>query len=129
MASMSLIMVVAPRILISAFLDTEDPGNAAVVGRATSFLMLAALFQIADGAQTVGAGMLRGLHDARMPMLFALIGYWAVGLPLGASLAFPRGMGGIGIWIDLATGLATVAALMIRRWRDRDALGLLWPVP
>jgi len=69
--------------------------------------------------------MLRGLHDARMPMFFALIGYWAIGLPLGASLAFPMGMGGIGIWI----GLATVAALMIRRWHDREALGLLWPGP
>jgi MATE family multidrug resistance protein len=129
MASMSLVMVVAPRLLISAFLNTQDPVNAAVVGRATSFLMFAALFQIADGAQTVGAGMLRGLHDARMPMLFALIGYWAIGLPLGASLAFSMGMGGIGIWIGLATGLATVAALMIRRWHDREALGLLWPDP
>ena len=129
MAAMSLIMVVAPSLLISAFLNTKDRDNAAVVGRASSFLMLAASFQIADGAQTVGAGMLRGLHDARMPMFFALTGYWAIGLPLGASLAFPMGMGGIGIWFGLATGLATVAALMIRRWHDREALGLLWPGP
>jgi MATE family multidrug resistance protein len=129
MAAMSLIMVAAPRLLISAFLDTADPGNAAVVGRATSFLMLAALFQIADGAQAVGAGMLRGLQDARMPMLFALIGYWAIGLPLGTSLAFSVGLGGVGIWIGLATGLATVAVLMIRRWHNREALGLLWPGP
>jgi MATE family multidrug resistance protein len=125
MAAMSVMMIVAPRLLISAFLDTHEPGNAEVVGRAVSFLMLAAIFQIADGAQTVGAGMLRGLHDARMPMLFALVGYWAIGLPLGASLAFPAGMGGIGIWIGLATGLATVAALMIGRWLRREALGLL----
>jgi multidrug resistance protein, MATE family len=129
MAAMSLTMITAPRLLISAFLDPRDPGNAVVVGRATSFLLLAAVFQIADGAQTVGAGMLRGLHDARMPMLFALIGYWAIGLPLGASLAFSFGLGGIGIWIGLATGLATVAALMLRRWHHREALGLLWPGP
>ena len=125
MAAMSLTMVVAPRPLISAFLDTDAPANAEVVGRATSFLLLAALFQIADGAQTVGAGMLRGLHDARMPMLFALIGYWAIGLPLGASLAFVAGLGGIGIWIGLATGLGVVALLMIWRWLHREALGLL----
>ncbi len=125
MASMSLIMIAAPRLLISAFLDVNAPGNAAVVRHATSFLMLAALFQIADGAQTVGAGMLRGLHDARIPMLIALIGYWAVGLPLGASLAFSAGLGGIGIWIGLATGLGVVAVLMIRRWLYREALGLL----
>ncbi len=125
MAAMSVTMVAVPRLLISAFLDTEDPGNAVVVGHATSFLMLAALFQIADGAQTVGAGMLRGLHDARMPMLFALIGYWAIGLPLGASLAFIAGLGGVGIWIGLATGLGVVAVLMIRRWLNREALGLV----
>jgi MATE family multidrug resistance protein len=127
MATMSFTMIAAPRLLISAFLDTEDPGNAVVVRHATSFLVLAALFQIADGAQSVGAGMLRGLHDARVPMLFALIGYWAIGLPLGVVLAFPMGLGGVGIWIGLAAGLAVVAALMIWRWNYREALGLLWP--
>jgi MATE family multidrug resistance protein len=129
MAAMSLIMVARPRLLISAFLDTENPENALVVGHAISFLFLAALFQIADGAQTVGAGMLRGLHDVRMPMLFAMIGYWAIGLPLGASLGFYAGLNGVGIWIGLATGLAIVAALMIARWSYREAFGLLWPDP
>ena len=125
MATMSLTMLVAPRLLISAFLDPAAPENAEVVGHAGVFLMFAALFQIADGAQTVGAGMLRGLHDARTPMLFALFGYWGVGLPLGVILAFPLGLKGAGIWIGLATGLAVVAGLMIRRWALRDAHGLL----
>jgi MATE family multidrug resistance protein len=58
-------------------------------------------------------------------MLIALLGYWTVGLPLSASLAFSIGLGGIGIWIGLATGLATVAALMISRWLHREALGLV----
>ena len=125
MATMSLTMLVAPRLLISAFLDPAAPENAEVVRHAGVFLMFAALFQIADGAQTVGAGMLRGLHDARTPMLFALFGYWGVGLPLGVILAFPLGLKGAGIWIGLATGLAVVAGLMIRRWALRDAHGLL----
>jgi MATE family multidrug resistance protein len=129
MAAMSLTIIMAPRLLISAFLDTADPGNLRVVELASSFLMLAALFQIADGAQVVGSGMLRGLHDARMPMLFALTGYWGIGLPLGALLAFPIGLGGIGIWIGLASGLAIVAVLMIRRWLYREAHGLLPPRP
>ena len=68
--AMSITMIIAPRLLISVFLDTADPKNAPVVELAISFLMLAALFQIADGGQTVGAGMLRGLHDARVPMLY-----------------------------------------------------------
>jgi MATE family multidrug resistance protein len=85
------------------------------------------LFQIADGAQTVGAGMLRGLHDARVPMLFALIGYWGIGLPLGVLLAFAAGLGGVGIWVGLASGLGIVAVLMLRRWLNREAGGLLLP--
>ena len=43
-------------------------------------------------------------------MIYAAIGYWGVGLPLGVLLAFPLGFGGVGIWIGLATGLAVVAA-------------------
>jgi MATE family multidrug resistance protein len=125
MAAMSLTMTVAPRLLISAFLDTTDPGNTRVVELATSFLLLAALFQVADGAQVVGAGMLRGLHDARAPMFFALIGYWGIGLPSGVVLAFPAGLGGTGIWIGLATGLGLVAVLMIRRWLYREEHRLL----
>ena len=121
---MSLTMVSAPRLLISAFLDTADPPTPRSSARATLFLVFAALFQVADGAQTVGSGMLRGLHDARIPMLFALIGYWAIGLPLGVSLAFPMGLEGVGIWIGLSTGLGTVAVLMIRRWYNRGSLGL-----
>jgi multidrug resistance protein, MATE family len=72
---------------------------------------------------------LRGLHDARTPMLFALIGYWGIGLPLGVLLAFPFSLGGVGIWIGLSTGLAVVACLMIQRWLRREALGLLVPRP
>ncbi len=129
MAAMSLTMILAPRLLISAFLDTADPANAAVIRLATSFLVFAALFQVADGAQAVGSGMLRGLHDARTPMLFALTGYWGVGLPLGVLLAFPLGLNGIGIWIGLSTGLVVVASLMILRWTRRATLGLLLPRP
>jgi MATE family multidrug resistance protein len=129
MAVMSLGMIAVPRLLISAFLDTADPGNAEVVRLAMSFLMLAALFQIADGVQAVGSGMLRGLHDARTPMLLALFGYWGIGLPLGLLLAFPLGLNGVGIWIGLSTGLAVVACLMIRRWLRREALGLLLQRP
>ncbi|MBS0640788.1 MAG: MATE family efflux transporter [Proteobacteria bacterium] len=125
MATMALTMVATPRPLISAFLDSNEPGSAAVMRHAVSFLMLAAAFQIADGAQAVGAGILRGLHDTRMPMLFALLGYWAIGLPLSASLAFAAGLGGVGIWIGLAIGLAIVAVLMLGRWYFREALGLV----
>jgi MATE family multidrug resistance protein len=125
MATMSALMIMAPRTLIGAFIDTGDAGNGAVVNFAVSFLFCAAVFQIADGAQSVGAGMLRGLQDTRMPMLFALAGYWGFGMSLSLLFAFQLGFGGVGIWIGLAAGLVVVAIMMIRRWTMRARLGLV----
>ena len=96
-----------------------------MIGLAVSFLAVAAAFQIVDGAQVVGAGMLRGLHDTRVPMLFALVGYWGIGIGVGVWLAFERGWQGVGIWTGLAVGLGLVAVLMIARWIMRARLGLL----
>lgn len=127
MVVMAMIMLVAPGLLVSAFLDTKLPGNAPVVELAVTFLAFAALFQVADGAQAVTSGMLRGLQDTRMPMLFAAIGYWGVGLPLGALLAFRFGLDGSGIWIGLSIGLAVVAALLIWRWLRRDLIAPALP--
>jgi MATE family multidrug resistance protein len=118
------LMLFAPRLLIGAFLDLSAPGNQPVVALAVTFLAFAALFQIVDGAQAVASGMLRGLHDTRVPMLMAALGYWGIGLPLGVLLAFPLKLGGAGIWIGLAGGLATVATMMTTRWIRRERLGL-----
>jgi MATE family multidrug resistance protein len=124
MAGMALLMFLFPKQLIALFLDFDDPANAAVIPLALTFLSVAALFQIFDGAQAVGAGMLRGLHDTTIPMVFAAIGYWVIGLGVGVGLGFGLGWGGLGIWLGLATGLATVATLMIVRWTRRETLGL-----
>lgn len=125
MALMALAMVAVPRVLIAAFLDLDAPANAAVIEFAVVFLAMAAVFQVADGAQVLGAGMLRGLHDTRMPMVYALAGYWGIGLPLGAALGFLTPLGGTGIWLGLAAGLTVVAVLMTLRWMRRHALGLM----
>ena len=124
MAAMALVMLAFPEALVGLFLDRADPAAAAVTKLAVSFLFIAALFQIFDGAQAVGAGMLRGLHDTSVPMLYAAFGYWVVGLATAVGLAFGLGWQGVGIWIGLAAGLGVVAALMIVRWMRRDALGL-----
>jgi multidrug resistance protein, MATE family len=123
MATMALIMWSFPRELITLFLS-DVPANALVIALAVSFLRVAAAFQLVDGAQVISAGMLRGLHDTRWPLLFALVGYWVVGLGIGAWLAFARDWRGVGIWVGLASGLAAVAALMLARWTLRDRLGL-----
>jgi MATE family multidrug resistance protein len=123
MGAMALVMWSIPRQLVTLFL-TDAPGNEMVISLAVSFLRVAAAFQLVDGAQVIGAGMLRGLHDTRWPLLFALVGYWVVGLGIGSWLAFGADWKGVGIWIGLATGLASVAVLMLARWLMRDRLGL-----
>jgi MATE family multidrug resistance protein len=121
----AILIFAMPRQMVSLFLDPADPANGPVFALATSFLLVAALFQIFDGAQVVGAGMLRGLHDTRVPMAYAAIGYWIVGLLTGVGLGFGLGWEGVGIWVGLATGLAVVAVLMLTRWMNRERLGLL----
>jgi MATE family multidrug resistance protein len=125
MAVAALVMWAMPRELASLFLDAGNPANTPVLDLAVKFLAIAAVFQLADGAQVVGAAMLRGLQDTRVPMLYAAIGYWAVGLGGGAALAFWAGWQGEGVWMGLALGLAMVAVLMLWRWGRRQRLGLI----
>lgn len=125
MALMALVMVFWPRVLISAFIDIDDQANAEVISLAVTFLVFAALFQVADGAQAVASGMLRGLQDTTVPMILAAIGYWGIGLPFGVLLAFRFGFEGRGIWIGLFSGLAAVALLLLWRWLRREKLGLM----
>jgi len=121
----ALMLVLIPRPLVSIFLDVHDPANLATANLAVSFLAVAALFQLVDAAQAVGAGVLRGIQDTKVPMMFALFGYWIIGIGVGALLAFPMGLHGVGIWFGLAAGLGTVAILLIARWSLRDRLGLV----
>lgn len=101
-----------PEALISLFLDNTDPKAPEVIVYAVPLLLIAAAFQLFDNAQAVGAGLLRGLKDTAVPMLIAIACYWVAGLPLAYVLGFTAGMGGIGVWTGLATGLALAAVAM-----------------
>lgn len=124
MTMMAILMWSIPRQLVGFFLE-PTAANAPVIDLAVDFLGVAAAFQIFDGAQVVGAGMLRGLQDTRWPMVFAVFGYWAIGIGVGAFLAFRLHWQGVGVWTGLAAGLATVSLLMLWRWTWRERLGLV----
>jgi len=103
---------IAPKQLIELF--THDPQVLAV---APSLLWIAAAFQIFDGVQTVCTGGLRGLGKTRAPMVANLIGYWLLGLPLGAFLCFVLRWGIYGMWIGLTLALIVISSILLHRWR------------
>ncbi|MFP5395511.1 MAG: MATE family efflux transporter [Alphaproteobacteria bacterium] len=128
MALPAALMLFAPVFVLQLYVDPHAPENAAMVGYAVQFLMVAAAFQLFDGVQAVLAGALRGLQDTRVPMIIALTGYWLFGFATSAVLGFLTPLRGLGVWFGLAVGLVVVAALLHYRWQRRESLGLL-PVP
>jgi MATE family multidrug resistance protein len=127
MAATAAIMWIAPRALIGAYVDPAAPSNAEVVELALRFLEVAAVFQLADGAQAVAAGVLRGLQDTRVPMIIAAFGYWIIGFGSSVALGFGTPLAGTGVWWGLAAGLLVVAILLVGRWSARHRLGLVPP--
>ena len=84
-----------------------------LVAACAAILPIAAAFQIFDGTQVVGCGVLRGMGRTRPALVFNLVAYWLVGLPLGGWLALRAGFGLAGIWWGLALGLGLVAAAVV----------------
>ncbi|WP_236672021.1 MATE family efflux transporter [Croceicoccus sp. YJ47] len=117
-----LAMLTIPRLLLSAYIDVNDPANAGIVSLAIGYMAVAAAFQLADGYQAMGAGLLRGLADTRVPFLFALIGYWPFGFGTAWVLGFHTPLRGTGVWIGLAVGLSVTGVMMLWRWHARDRL-------
>jgi MATE family multidrug resistance protein len=97
-------------------LYTADP---AVIALGAAVLPVAAAFQIFDGVQVVGCGVLRGMGRTRPAAVFNAVSYWILGLPLGAWLGLRAGFGLAGIWWGLCIGLASVALLLVGwiHWR------------
>ncbi|KPQ06312.1 MAG: multidrug resistance protein, MATE family [Rhodobacteraceae bacterium HLUCCA12] len=104
--------------LVGAFLSPDDPERAIIVPLGTTFVMVAAFFQLADGCQAMAMGLLRGIQDTRMPLIIAAISYWLIGIPAGYALAFLAGFQGVGLWLGMIAGLSAAAiALLMRFWR------------
>ena len=118
-------MIMFPELLLRIYVDPDAAANAALVTFALQYLVLAAIFQLADGVQAVAAGALRGLQDTRVPMWIAIFSYWVPGIGLSLGLGFFTPLEGTGVWIGLATGLFFAAAGLLWRWHRREALGLV----
>lgn len=97
--------------LPALYIDDQE-----VINQAAQLLLVAAAFQIVDGIQAVGVGLLRGMEDVKRPTLYVMLAYWVLALPLGGLLAFTFDMGVLGLWIALALGLAASALLLSYRF-------------
>ena len=112
MVATALMFLTVPRALASLY------GNdAAVIGVAAALIPVAGVFQVVDGMQAVGAGVLRGLGDARLPLIAMLVGYWVIGVPVSVWLGFKTALGPVGLWWGFVAGLGSVALFLL--WRVR----------
>jgi MATE family multidrug resistance protein len=91
-----------------------------VLALAAVLLPIAGVFQVFDGLQVVAIGLLRGLGDTRVPMIANIIAFWVIGFPVSLWLAFPLGLGAVGLWWGLVVGLIMVAVFLIVRVRQRE---------
>jgi len=111
MSVAAVVFVVGNYFLPSLYIDEPE-----VIELAGSLLIIAAFFQLSDGAQAVGLGALRGMADVKIPTIIALVAYWIVGLPIGYWLAFIVDMGPQGIWFGLLISLTMAAVLLFVRF-------------
>jgi MATE family multidrug resistance protein len=88
-----------------------------VVEFTTGILLIAAVYQIFDGVQGVALGVLRGMRDVKVPLVFTLIAYWGISIPLGYWLAFEKELGIYGIWYGLTAGLFCSAIFLSLRFK------------
>ena len=110
MTTTALLFLLLPEQLASLY--TNDPALIAVTA---SLIPIAGMFQVFDGLQVVGAGVLRGLGDTRMPLFAMLAAYWVIGVPTSLVLAYRTGLGPQGLWWGFVAGLSSVSLFLL--WR------------
>ena len=107
--------------LLFTFANTALPwiytSDKAVIAIAAQLLIIAALFQLFDGTQVVGLGILRGMGDVNIPTFITFLAYWVIGLPLGYFLGITLKWGVSGVWYGLVLGLIVSAVLLFVRFK------------
>jgi len=100
----------------SSYLPWIFTSDKAVINIAAQLLVIAAFFQLFDGTQVVGLGILRGIGDVNIPTFITFIAYWVIGIPMGYYLGIVLGYGANGIWYGLTLGLLVSAGLLFTRF-------------
>jgi MATE family multidrug resistance protein len=111
MGMWAIAFALASRTFARAF--TPEP---VVIEAAAELIRIAAFFQLADGAQVVSAGALRGVADTRYPLVANILVHWGVGLPLAWTLGFTLHWGARGLWFGLTAGLFLIAISLLARF-------------
>lgn len=107
-------------IVFRSFLPGLYISEKEVIEMSAALLVIVAVFQISDGTQAVGLGILRGITDMKVPTLITLTAYWLMGLPSGYFLAFKLDMGIYGVWYGLLISLTASAFLMMLRFNSKS---------
>lgn len=111
--------------IVFALFRNQLPGffnqNAEVITLAATLLLYAAIFQISDSTQAIGAGLLRGIKDVKLPTLLVTIAYWVVGIPVGYFFAFHGGLGAAGMWLGFIVGLSLASGFLVWRFLKFNA--------
>jgi MATE family multidrug resistance protein len=107
-------------IILRNFLPTLYINEAPVIEITSSLLIIAALFQLSDGVQGVGIGILRGLTDVKWPTIITFFSYWILALPVGYLLAFEFGLGVQGVWFGFLIGLTSSATMLTLRFNKKS---------
>ncbi|HEV8446514.1 MAG TPA: MATE family efflux transporter [Gemmatimonadaceae bacterium] len=112
MAITAIAFIWVPHLLAAAF--TPD---VRVIALASTLIPIAGVFQMFDGGQAVGAGVLRGAGDTKAPLVTMLASYWLFGVPVSAYLGFRTSLGAAGLWWGFVVSLAGVAIFLFLRIR------------
>lgn len=111
-----IVFLSVPESLLSLFIDNSDPDSVAILSIGVSLMIIAACFQLTDGLQAVGLGLLRGMQDVKVPFIIALVSYWGVGFTTSYLLGIKFSYGPQGVWLGLVTGLAIASVLLLTRF-------------